>query len=243
MELLLNEIFQYLTENDWDVIGCHSTDSYNDRILFLNKEHLIKTLPPNKFILCVGNSKKLWKTAKDFLDRGIPDPFDHIISPKAVQYCHQICHSHGISCTPFYTSSSEPFLVSFQDLAVATGIGVYSDEIKLVIHPKFGPWFALRFALIIDSDWNSHSLSISRLPVASSFSLDNIDFNIAKSLLVDGLMGDRYDPYRHIAARRSVPIGLAEVYSDEQIAYHYDLESYSSFSGEQDLWNAAAKQL
>jgi hypothetical protein len=225
---LLDEILHYLMENDWDVIGCHSTDTYNNRILSLNKGHLIQTLPSNKFILCVGNSKRLWKRAKELLDQDISDPFDRVIAPEALQYCDQICQRFGISCTPFYPFSSEPFLVSFQDLAVATGIGVYSDDIKLVIHPKFGPWFALRFALIIDSDWNLQSLINCQLPTVSSFTLENINFESAKFFLIDGLNGDRYDPSRHIAARKSVPIGMTEMYSDEQIAYHYDLESYSS---------------
>lgn len=232
MEKLLEELVTYLLKNDWDVIGCHSTDSYNQRLILLHKQQRLHSLPSNKYILCVGNSKRLWKRAKELLAQQIPHPFDQILTPEAVQHCSQICQNYGITCTSFNSFSFEPFLISFQDLAVTTGIGVYSEDMKLVIHPIFGPWFALRFALILDADWNPQQSLPGRLPIASSFSLENVNFENVKSLLSDGLVGDRYDPYRHIAARRSIPIGLEEAYSDEQIAYHYHLESYSSSSSE-----------
>ena len=38
--------------------------------------------------------------------------------------------------------------VAFQPLAVAAGLGALS-EANLVIHPVYGPWFALRAAIVV----------------------------------------------------------------------------------------------
>jgi hypothetical protein len=221
---LYSRIRYFLEENDWDIIGYNSTDAYNHRIQDLKKN--LQLLPANKLILCIGNSKKLWRKAKDLLDHGSQDPFDTILTPQAIEKCSQICQNLSVSCIAYDTISFEPFLVSFQDLAVTTGIGIYSDDIKLVIHPIYGPWFALRFALLIDCEWDQQSYLISNYPV-SSFSLDGVEFCRAKDILSAQNTDDGggYDPLTHIAARRSVPIGSGEIYSEEQIAYHYHLPS------------------
>jgi hypothetical protein len=229
MEDLIRKIRESIFEEGWDVIGYNSTDAYNDRILNLKKN--LQLLPNNKLILCIGNSKKLWTKAKKLLDRGKQDPFDAILTPQAIDKCYQICHNSGVSCTAYETISFEPFLVSFQDLAVATGIGAYSDEIKLVIHPIYGPWFALRFALLIDCEWDQQSNLISHRSI-DTFSLEGVDFSEAKELLstsADGTLagGGGFDPFSHIAARRSITIGSDEIYSEEQILYHYHISSPS----------------
>jgi methylmalonic aciduria homocystinuria type C protein len=95
-----------------------------------------------------------------------------------------------------------------QRLAVATGLGSMSAT-HLVIHPTFGPWFALRAVILVAGE-----------PPAPT--------QIARPCTCDAACAIAFDqalaasaPIAWLAVRDACPIGRTYRYSDEQIVYHY----------------------
>jgi hypothetical protein len=100
--------------------------------------------------LLVGNTRALWPifTAALAADRALaadPDPLDRyteraigaaLAAPATVFFGHLR-----------YAGAFLPL----QHLAAATGLGALAAN-HLVIHPTFGPWFALRAAILLDGD-------------------------------------------------------------------------------------------
>lgn len=202
----------------FNIFGYNLSNEYNKRILKLNKN--LHLLPKNKLILCFGNTKDLWYHAKELLQNNIQDPFDKILVPNAIKLSLEICQKYNLSCNIFMSHSFEPYLLSFQDLAVITDIGVYSNDLKLVIHPIYGPWFALRFALLIDCDNidpNELNLALENRPIC------NLELNEEEFKEAAKYLSEEYDPLSHILARKSISLGSNEMYDDDQIAYHYGL--------------------
>lgn len=93
----------------------------------------------------VGNTRALWQRlrAARRADHGLgacSDPFDRYIE----QTCERIT---GARCFFAHKTYRGVFL-PFQRLAVAAGFGTLSSS-QLVIHPTYGPWFALRAVVLV----------------------------------------------------------------------------------------------
>lgn len=96
--------------------------------------------------LLIGNTRALWPVfreamrdpalaaERDPLDRYTERAIDAAFPGARIYYGHR--HYGGA-------------FVPLQHLAVATGLGALAPS-RLVIHPTFGPWFALRAAVVID---------------------------------------------------------------------------------------------
>jgi methylmalonic aciduria homocystinuria type C protein len=99
----------------------------------------------------------------------------------------------------------------FQRLAVATALGSLAPT-RLVIHPTFGPWFALRAVIVCKGDPPTTRLTGNACTCGESCS--------AAYTTAETAAGP--DAWRAwLAVRDACPIGRAFRYSDEQIAYHY----------------------
>ena len=128
-----------------------------------------------------------------------------------------------MQCDVFYSHRPDPFLVSFQRLAIELRMGVMHPSSQLVVHPVFGPWFALRFALVVRAHCSSDdsSLVTTLFPPAPPHFALGADETAAVARILDGQ--SCYDPLRHVATRRAFITGKEHSYSDEQISYHYQL--------------------
>ena len=238
---LLSTVITSLRRSEWDVIGMGRTDAYNALVVQEGKDSVLTLLPPRHLVLCAGHSKRKWAEAKELLATGVSDPFDHM-SEEAAGEMQQLLSDAGVSCDVFHAHSSEPFLVSFQRLAVATGVGVLHPDTHLILHRQFGPWIAFRFALVIGSISND---STSRLSSHSMGPTSELDFVIeelkdilcdSRELILKDSDGGReasdiiqkschlpYSPSTFLAARQAFVIGSTHAYDKDQIAYHYHL--------------------
>jgi methylmalonic aciduria homocystinuria type C protein len=99
-----------------------------------------------------------------------------------------------------------------QRLAVAAGIGALSPT-HLVIHPVYGPWFALRAVIVCDGAVPVQSPRV-RLPCTCDERCTS-----AFAQAVEATGPDRWRAW--LAVRDSCTVGRDHRYSDEQIAYHY----------------------
>jgi methylmalonic aciduria homocystinuria type C protein len=155
--------------------------------------------------ILVGNTRTLWPAFQaalgDLALADDPDPLDRYTEralASAFPAGTRIYHGHRA-----YDGAFLPL----QRLAAHTGLGAIAPS-QLVIHPIYGPWFALRAVVILEGD------PPARRP-------------IPQPCRCDARCTDRFaraqrsmDPADWLAVRDSCAL-QAWRYSDAQIAYHY----------------------
>ena len=151
--------------------------------------------------LLIGNTRALWpkfvagKTpGSDPLDRYVEAAIDPLVPEGArVLYAHR---------------QYDGAFVAFQPLAVAAGLGSLS-ETNLVIHPVFGPWFALRAAILVDGD----PPAVAPCPPVCRCGTR------CREALARARGTTEWRPW--LAVRDACPVGREHRYTEEQLAYHY----------------------
>lgn len=98
--------------------------------------------------LLIGNTRALWpRFVAAMTDPALvakADPLDHYTE-------HTIGGALPGAVTYFSHRTYGAAFLPFQRLAVATGLGALAPS-QLVIHPTFGPWFALRAVVAIEGE-------------------------------------------------------------------------------------------
>lgn len=157
--------------------------------------------------LLIGNTRALWPPfsaalatpelagERDPLERYIERTIDAAFAASAgarVLYGHR---QYGGALLPM------------QRLAVATGLGALAPT-QLVIHPTYGPWFALRAVVLVEGT------APARAPIASPCRCD-------ASCLDAFTHAQRSTDWRDWLAVRERCSLQAWRYSDDQIRFHY----------------------
>jgi hypothetical protein len=154
--------------------------------------------------LLVGNTRALWPPFSAALaDPGLaadPDPLD--------RYTERVIGAAFPARPIFYSHLPHAGrFLPFQRLAVLAGLGALSPS-QLVIHPTYGPWFALRAVVLLDGP------APARLPIAPPCTCPPAcAARFAHAL-------DTGAPTDWLAVRAACVL-QAHRYSDAQIAYHY----------------------
>jgi methylmalonic aciduria homocystinuria type C protein len=157
--------------------------------------------PARRSGLLVGNTRALWPIFLANKPAG-PDPLDHyverIIEP-LVPTGGRVFYAHRQYDGQF---------LGFQQLAVEAGLGAWS-ETHLVIHPEYGPWFALRAAIVVPGD----------PPVTAQIPRPcRCEAPCRQALTL--AIGSK-DWRAWLAVRDACPVGRDHRYSEDQLAYHY----------------------
>lgn len=154
----------------------------------------------------IGNTRALWSPFTAALAEPAlaadPDPLD--------RYTERVIDSaFGTTATHIYYAHRRYHggFVPIQRLAAASGFGALAPN-HLVIHPEYGPWFALRAVVILDGD-PPVSAAIAK-PCQCDASCDAAFAQACRS-------GDWRD---WLAVRDSCALRSWR-YSDEQIRFHY----------------------
>jgi len=167
-------------------------------------ERLIETSPGPRVGLLVGNTRALWPrfvtamrdpalaAEADPLDRYTERTLEAAFPGASIYYGHRE-----------YAGAFLPFT----RLAVATGLGALAAS-HLVIHPIYGPWFALRAVILVDGE------PPLRTPIASPCTCSTA----CRTTLETALGATTWEPW--LAVRDACSL-RAWRYSDEQIRYHY----------------------
>ncbi len=155
--------------------------------------------------ILVGNTRALWPPFQAALAdpalAGNRDPLD--------RYCEHALTSGFAPDTRIYFGhrAYDGAFLPLQRLAALTGLGAIAPS-QLVIHPIYGPWFALRAIVLLDGDPPTHQL----IPQPCQCTAACADaFTRAQR---------SHDPRDWLAVRTACTM-QAFRYSDEQIAYHY----------------------
>jgi methylmalonic aciduria homocystinuria type C protein len=152
----------------------------------------------------IGNTRALWpkfmaarEPVRDPLQRYTEKTIDATFPGARILYSHRI-----------YDGEFFPF----QRLAVATGLGALSEG-GLVIHPIYGPWFALRAIVLVDGE------PVARAPIAKPCTCDARCGETLKVALASR-GGDEHAWRKWLDVRDSCKLRNFR-YTDEQIRYHY----------------------
>ena len=159
-----------------------------------------------RYGIVIGNTRALWPHfVAAMRDRELaadPDPLERYTertidaaAPGAVVY-----YSHRRYAGAF---------LPFQRLAVATGLGALAPS-QIVIHPIYGPWFALRAVIAVDGTPPARA-PIAR-PCACTAACDRA--------LTAALEAPESTSWRAWLAVRDACTLRAWRYSEEQAAYH-----------------------
>jgi hypothetical protein len=169
--------------------------------------------------LLIGNTRALWPRflaarAADAELAAASDPLERYTEAALARVVAQLpgarvwlAHRHY----PAGGAAAEAYL-PFQRLAVATGLGTLSAT-QLVIHPTYGPWFALR-AVIACAGEPPPARAATAPPCTCDAACGGA---FSRALGATGPEAWR----EWLAVRDACPIGRAFRYDDDQIAYHY----------------------
>ena len=158
--------------------------------------------PARPLGLLVGNTRALWpRIVARYRARPTEHPFH--------DYVEEACAPFD-ACW-FSHRRYDGAFVPFQRLAVASGLGMLAPT-QLVIHPTYGPWFALRAVVLVAGTPPATQPS----PIACTCGAPCLD------ALAHAQAASGPDAWRAwLAVRESCNVGRNYRYSDDQIAYHY----------------------
>lgn len=149
--------------------------------------------------LLIGNTRALWLPFRAAMPAG-PDPLEHHIE-------RAVATAFPGAPTWFSHRRYGGRFLPFQRLAVATGLGALAPT-GLVIHPIYGPWFALRAIVLVEGD------PVARAPIAKPCRCDGRCEAAVANARVANTRG------AWLAVREACQL-KAWRYSDDQIAFHY----------------------
>lgn len=157
--------------------------------------------PDRRAGLLIGNTRALWPKFVAGKPAG-PDPLDRYVEAAIdplVPEGGRVIYAHR---------QYDGAFVAFQPLAVAAGLGSLS-ETNLVIHPEYGPWFALRAAIVVAGE----PPAVAPCPPVCRCGPPCRDA-LAQAK-------DTADWRAWLAVRDACPVGREHRYSEDQLAYHY----------------------
>lgn len=166
--------------------------------------------PARPRAVLLGNTRALWPRfaaarATDPALAAASDPIElyteRVLVPIAAALDGRVYFSHR--------RHGERYL-PFQRLAVAAGLAGLSAS-QLLIHPVYGPWFALRAVIVCAGDAPATTRGVQPCECSSTGCVAAFQHASAHA-----------DDWRAwLAVRDACPVGRAYRYSEQQIAYHY----------------------
>lgn len=174
---------------------------------------------PRALVIVVGNTVGLWAHLARAID-GLPaiDPIDAYAARSIGAVAARVLA--GVRYDVYYAPEPPPRRVALQRLADVAGLAALAPS-HLCVHPTFGPWIALRAAIVVDVD------GPDRPPPPCARACDcatGCGPALERALAAGAPAGA--DELRErwrlwLAVRDACPIGRAHRYGDDQLAYHY----------------------
>jgi epoxyqueuosine reductase QueG len=163
---LLQDISAALAPHGLNLIGTASLAAYE--ILVPRQYHVAALLPQAKTLIVIGNGGgEFWTVFRSYYEArpGYLYEREHPLDDYTMEIIEQtltpILERSGVDYRYLYPFRFWREPVSFMHLARAAGLAGPSI-LGVVIHPEYGPWLALRAAILIDQE-------LSAAPVAAGF--------------------------------------------------------------------------
>jgi hypothetical protein len=161
---------------------------------------LVPRLSGGRLGVLIGNTRALWPHF-EAARRAEPDPLE--------RYTERTIEAAFPAASVFYAHRKyEDGFIPFQRIAIAAGLGALAPS-RLVVHPIYGPWFALRAVVVLDGD------PPARAPIAQPCRCE-----AACTAALDAALADPFNADAWLAVRDSCTL-RDHRYDEAQIRYHY----------------------
>ncbi|MDB9924941.1 hypothetical protein OAD67_01630 [bacterium] len=187
-------------------------------------------------VLLVGNSRALWPAfcAAHDSDAVIGES-EHPVDTYVMSEISAAVSSCSTPPRVFHSHDTTPGnLVAIQRMAQVAGVAHLDEKCHLSIHPNYGPWIALRAAVVFDDLTGPSENERPGTPLnplaTDTDARERVDVAFTKAL-------EGYDDpsttlerwQRWVAVRDAVaPVKHAERYYDDQVLYHYNCQTAGS---------------
>lgn len=182
---------------------------------------------PRALVIVVGNTRALWDVIRAARAPGGPlagarDPFDRhaegVVRAAVDEALRE--HAPGAASEVRFSPEPPPRRVAMQRLAAAAGLAWLSSS-HMCIHPTYGPWFALRAAIVIDVDGPAQPPARLAPPCDCATGCAPA---LAEALAggvptSSGELRPRWKTW--LAVRDACPVGREHRYGEAQLRYHY----------------------
>ncbi|MBK9036437.1 MAG: hypothetical protein IPL61_35190 [Myxococcales bacterium] len=177
---------------------------------------------PRALVVVIGNTAALWPR---FAAALADDPDLAAAADPLDTYAAQVIGAAVAAATPDvatevrYAPEPPPRCVAIQRLAEVAGLAALAPS-HLAIHPIYGPWFALRAAIVIDVDGPPPRPVPARACDCAQGCQPALDRALAAGAPRDAAeLRERWRLW--LAVRDACPVGRAWRYGEQQLTYHY----------------------
>jgi methylmalonic aciduria homocystinuria type C protein len=179
---------------------------------------------PSALGVLIGNTRALWRCFRDAV-RADPrtieqdHPLDRYVAAATLGALGQVAHRWEVR----WAYEPPPRRVAMQRLAHVSGLAYLSPS-HFNVHVVYGPWIALRAAVVIDTDGPAGAPPSPPNPCPDCERDCMPRFRQAAGVAESvprghAVIEERWRAW--LAVRDACPVGRAHRYGDEQIRYHY----------------------
>jgi methylmalonic aciduria homocystinuria type C protein len=168
-------------------------------------------------VVVIGNTSALWPHIDRFMQQSVTsvhDPVDTYVERVVGQATAHLPSLIDVR----YSHQPAPRLVAIQRLAHVAGMAWLSPS-HLCVHPTFGPWIALRAAVVLDEPAPAEVPEPQPLCDCSAHCLPKLNQALAAGQATSADVVEHWKYW--LAMRDACPVGRQHRYSEQQIRYHY----------------------
>ena len=179
---------------------------------------------PRALTLVIGNTRAMWPVFRRALaaDRALAaeaDPLDSYAAQVIGAAVTAACAPSGVAHAIRYAPEPPPRRIAMQRLAEVAGLATLAPS-HLAIHPVYGPWFALRAAIVLDVDGPPPRSPPPRACDCARGCQPALDHALAAGAPTGAVeLRERWRLW--LAVRDACPVGRAHRYTDTALRYHY----------------------
>jgi len=225
------EILERVTANvhafGLDLVHPFAVGWFNERVD--DAERLEDFGSPGSLGVLLGNSRALWpaftrRLGSEARLAQAANPLDSYVEHSVAALLEELA---PLQTRAYFAHVTRPRAVPMQRLADAVGFAGLGP-VQLSIHPRVGPWFAMRAVLVIDVAGPSGEPAMLERPCQGCSQPCVAPFQRAlasSSELSARSIADHAQEW--IAVRDACPIGRDYRYGEDQLAFHYHLRDRS----------------
>lgn len=174
-------------------------------------------VPPASTVLVLGNTRALWP---------LLDQWERATGPHADPVDTYVMEVVGVATADVedvvdvrFSHEPPPRRIAIQRLADRAGLAWLSPS-HLCVHPRYGPWIALRAAVVLE-----RAAVVADAPASPTCDCAANCLPKLQEAIAAGEPADNAEMVAHwerwVAMRDACPVGRSHRYTDEQIRYHY----------------------
>jgi methylmalonic aciduria homocystinuria type C protein len=205
-----------LAPQGFDLTAALRVGWYNDAVGW--RSRLRDYGRPESLAVLVGNTRAFWGPFIDALREDpalLADP--NPVEAYSMRRIGTAAEAIGEPCQIFWAHRVGLKVVAIQKLAQIAGLAWLAPS-NLCVHPKYGPWIALRGVIVFDLEGPPGPPPTIADPCGACHQGCGPAFR--RALAGDGFEGS--EPWKPwLALRDACPLGRAHRYEDDQIRYHY----------------------